>query len=154
MVTRDEILQARARRDAANAARKAKEDAEYQQYLTEKLQKDMVSAITLLDGQLGKTIKEFEFKGITCFRTNGKSMEIRKGLGFSWHSDFSPITFAPDPTYAPTQALCAELKRAGFEFKLSTVQEKNAKMKWHGDGEYDVVETGGTHPVYWLEISW
>lgn len=154
MVTRSDIMRLRDAREKAKSDEEQKHREEMQRYQEECLQRDMASAVRLLNGKLGDTIKEFDVKGITCFRTNGRTTEIRKGLGFSWHNDFSPITFVPDPEYAPTKELCKQLREGGFDIKLSTVREQNTKMEFHGDGEYDVVDVPGTHPVHWLEISW
>jgi hypothetical protein len=150
MVTRDELIRARTERERAESERKTEQEAAMVQYREETLLKDTVSAMTLLDGQLGKAIREYDIAGYTSVRTNGRSTYTCN----RWLSDFSPITFAPNPEYSPTKVLVNKLIGAGFDVKLTTVQEQNTRMKPYGDGEYEIEIIGGSHPVYWIEIMW
>lgn len=58
--------------------------------------------------------------------------------------------FAPKADYAPTKILMKALKNAGF--KVSTIEEQEHDLEFYGDGEYR--NGPGTHPVYYLKISW
>jgi len=154
MVTRDELITARELREYVEQQRKEKARNEYEQFKREQLRRDEIAAESLLLGKLGVVIQKCDTENYRCLRLNGRVIEVRRMGEYTWYSDTTPIPFAPNPDYPPTKILTDKLKEAGFEFELTTVQEQNTKVEFYGDGEYNVVEVGGTHPVYWLEIRW
>lgn len=157
-VTPSSLKDDRDRKAAEQAAKKAKSEEEYKLFLRRKAVKDAADAESMLSGRLGDLIKEANDKGhlsITIEQDSNLFCKeiIKFGGETQWSHKFN-IGFDLDEKYKATKILLSELLRAGFIVRHSVKEEGNMVYEFHGDGEYDVVDAPGTHPVYTLYISW
>ena len=156
MVTKADLILVNEQR-AEKAARKAverkavrKKEREY------RLIKHMAKVDGLLDGELGELLEKLNAEGLTNIRLGiyrvWKPQKRRGGWG-ECYGNSSPLGFGPRKDYPPTMKLVHKLRKAGFSVKLEVEQHQNCEYRTTADG-YDAVSVPGTHPVYYMRITW
>ncbi len=155
MVTRKDLFQDDIECEREKKRRKEESDKAWEKQKAEWLKKDILSAQTLLDGKLGKIIKEANREGIRCLKIDQfhtwKPCEYYDG--WTEYYDHEALNFDPKPDYKPTKILCRILRKAGF--KATTLSEKEEDYEYviTADG-YDRGDFIGYSIKYSIVIDW
>lgn len=153
MVTRQELLEDDKMRIEEEKKKQKLKKIEMEKRKEKWLKEDIERAKTLVDNELGQLIKEANTKGLKYLKiTDCKVYKSNDYEAYELSYEFD-LGFKPNPSYEPTKILVRSLKKAGFDAKAHTVEVGNTKYKATADG-YDIIDVPGTHPEYYLIITW